>query len=91
MKSNFRDSPVWFAPMLGLLVSLAALSGRALAISQDIIEQAKKKAGGARQDDAGGRVSDLQPGGERKISLSQHSPRAHQLISIASWTVETCM
>ena len=44
MKSNFRDSPVWFAPMLGLLlVSLAALSGRALAISQDIIEQAKKE------------------------------------------------
>ena len=29
--------------MLGLLFSLAALSGRALAISQDIIEQAKKE------------------------------------------------
>ena len=43
MKSNFRDSPVWFARMLGLLFSLAALSGCALAISQDIIEQAKKE------------------------------------------------
>ena len=44
MKSNFRDSPVWFARMLGLLLfSLVALSGRALAISQDIIEQAKKE------------------------------------------------
>lgn len=43
MKSNFRDSPVWFARMLGLLFSLAAFSGRALAISQDLIEQAKKE------------------------------------------------
>src|SRR5262245_23497154 len=43
MKSNFRDSTVWFAPMLVLLVSFAALSGRALPISQDIIEQAKKE------------------------------------------------
>ena len=43
MKSNFRDSPGGFARMLGLLFSLAAFSGRALAISQDLIEQAKKE------------------------------------------------
>ena len=43
MKSNFRDSPLWFARMLGLFLFSLALSGRALAISQDIIEQAKKE------------------------------------------------
>lgn len=44
MKSAFRDSLIWSARMLVLcLFSVAALSGRALAISQDIIEQAKKE------------------------------------------------
>ncbi|MET0584813.1 MAG: hypothetical protein ABW099_08015 [Candidatus Binatia bacterium] len=77
--------------MLGLLFSLAALSGRALAISQDIIEQAKKE--GEPVLDTTMPVGEFQifnQAAKKNIPFSTFA-RAHQLISIACWTVETCM
>ncbi len=44
MKSNFRDSPVWFARMMGLLFSLAVLSGTTMPVGEfQIFEQAPKE------------------------------------------------